>query len=223
MIRRRKNRKQVRVVVGLSICLLVIMTVGYAAFSTKLTLTAKGNIKSLISVDRLKSNVVIAGDGLYVDTYEEGRYIYRGSSPNNYVKLNDELWRIVAIEKDNALKVVKSESIGKIPYDEATTLTSGPRYNDENTFCQHFYQDQYYGCSIWAAVNGALTSGSFSGTITQDATLKTYLNTTYYNSLSELAKSYIADYDHRVGIIGVSDMSLLVEREKKCCGMVKYQ
>ncbi len=44
MRRRRKNRKQVRMVVGLFICLLLMMSVGYAAFSTNLTLNAKGNI-----------------------------------------------------------------------------------------------------------------------------------------------------------------------------------
>ena len=44
MRRRQKNRKQVRMVVGLSICLLLMMSVGYAAFSTNLTLNAKGNI-----------------------------------------------------------------------------------------------------------------------------------------------------------------------------------
>ena len=69
-MRRRRNRKQVRVVIGLSICLLLIMTVGYAAFSTNLTLTAKGNIHNLTTIDNLKSKVVTEGDGLYIDTYE---------------------------------------------------------------------------------------------------------------------------------------------------------
>ena len=40
--------------------------------------------------------VVTSGDGLYEDQYETGRYIYRGSEPNNYIQFNNELWRIVA-------------------------------------------------------------------------------------------------------------------------------
>ncbi len=40
--------------------------------------------------------LVSSGDGLYEDQYENGRYIYRGQSPNNYVEFNNELWRIIA-------------------------------------------------------------------------------------------------------------------------------
>ena len=43
-MRRRKHQKTIRIIVCISICLLLIMTVGYAAFSTNLTLTAKANI-----------------------------------------------------------------------------------------------------------------------------------------------------------------------------------
>ncbi|MFQ8642972.1 MAG: leucine-rich repeat domain-containing protein [Oscillospiraceae bacterium] len=44
MRKRRKNGRQVRIVISVSLCLLLVMTVGYAAFSTNLALTAKGNI-----------------------------------------------------------------------------------------------------------------------------------------------------------------------------------
>ena len=109
MRRRRKNRKQVRVVIGLSICLLLIMTVGYAAISTNLTLTAKGNIHNLTTVDKLKNNVVTEGDGLYVDTYEDGRYVYKGGDPDNYLKFGGNLYRIISLEKDGTLKIVKKD------------------------------------------------------------------------------------------------------------------
>lgn len=39
-------------------------------------------------------------DGLYVDKYEEEiRYVFRGSNPKNYISFNDELWRIISVEK----------------------------------------------------------------------------------------------------------------------------
>ena len=47
--------------------------------------------------------VVTSGDGLYEDQYETGRYIYRGSEPNNYIQFNNELWRIVAKETDGTM------------------------------------------------------------------------------------------------------------------------
>ncbi len=47
MRRRRENKRKIKLVIGLSICLLLIMTVGYAAFQTNLNITAKGNIKNI--------------------------------------------------------------------------------------------------------------------------------------------------------------------------------
>ena len=57
-MRRRKNQKQIRIVVGLVICLLLIMTVGYAAFSTNLTITAKANIKDVYHVVNFKTQLL---------------------------------------------------------------------------------------------------------------------------------------------------------------------
>ena len=59
--------------------------------------------------------VVDSGDGLYNDDYED-RYIFKGSNPNNYVTFNNEEagWRIISIEGDGALKIIKNESVGNI-------------------------------------------------------------------------------------------------------------
>ena len=43
--KRKKQKRQIKIFIGLTICFLLIMTVGYAAFQTTLTLNAKGNIK----------------------------------------------------------------------------------------------------------------------------------------------------------------------------------
>ena len=37
----------------------------------------------------ITDNVVTSGDGLYEDEYEEGRYVYKGSNPNNYIALGE--------------------------------------------------------------------------------------------------------------------------------------
>ncbi len=39
--------------------------------------------------DKLIGTAVITGDGLYADAYEEGRYVYKGANPNNYITFND--------------------------------------------------------------------------------------------------------------------------------------
>ena len=56
--------------------------------------------------------------GLYKDIYEENRCVYRGSNPNNYIEFNDELWRIIAVEADNTLKIIHDKRIGKMAFDE---------------------------------------------------------------------------------------------------------
>ena len=54
-------------------------------------------------------SVADSGDGLYSDDTRAGRYVYRGSNPDNYIEFNDELWRIVAKEADGTYKIVRNE------------------------------------------------------------------------------------------------------------------
>ena len=65
-------------------------------------------VNNTISTNELKRLAVTTGDGLYVDSTETGRYIYRGANPNNYITFNDEEWRIVSVETDGTLKIVKA-------------------------------------------------------------------------------------------------------------------
>ena len=95
------------------------MVVGYAAFNTQLSLKAKGNIKSKKASDMLKENVVDEGDGLYKDIYEDGRYFYKGTNPNNYITFNNETWRILSVETDGSLKIIRKQSIGVRVWDES--------------------------------------------------------------------------------------------------------
>ncbi len=66
--------------------------------------SAGGNIEPVPGVDQTiggqEVEIVSSGDGLYEDSYESGRLIYRGQNPNNYIEFNGELWRIIAKETD---------------------------------------------------------------------------------------------------------------------------
>ncbi len=51
---------------------------------------------------------------------KENGYRFEGSSPNNYVLLNNELWRIIGIfelEQKNLIKLIKANSIGEFKWD----------------------------------------------------------------------------------------------------------
>ena len=75
-----------------------------------------------------KVELVESGDGLYEDTYESGRYVYKGANPNNYIEFdNGEIWRIVAKEADGTYKILKNELLPKQAFD-----TTGGIYGNNN-------------------------------------------------------------------------------------------
>ena len=107
-------------------------------------------------------DIVTSGDGLYKDEYEDGKYTYKGANPNNYVTFNNEKagWRIVSIENDGTIKIMRVNSIGNQYWDTS-------------------------GSNNWA----------------RPASLNTYLNGTYYNTLSSTAKSQIVAKDFSIGAV----------------------
>ena len=56
-------------------------------------------------------------DGLYADEYESGKYIYKGANPNNYITFNNETWRILSIEGDGRIKIVRDELLSNRAFD----------------------------------------------------------------------------------------------------------
>ena len=95
-----------------------------------------------------------------------GNIRYYGADPNNYVKFNNELWRIIGVFKDiddgtgkkeTRLKIARNESIGNYAWDS----------NDMNE---------------WST-----------------ATLNTYLNGTYLNSLTSEAQAMVGNAKWNLG------------------------
>ena len=189
--RKKHNKNQRKILIISMVSLIFVMTVGYAAFSTNLNINAKGNIIKQTAAQKLRKICDTKdGDGLYIDVYEENRCVYRGSNPNNYIEFNDELWRIIAIEPDDTLKIIKIDSIGQMSFDEAN-------YRDtaSNSFCK----TPIYGCSIFSAIPGEIHMFDFSGIVTEDSSVKNYLNDTYYPTLNEAAKNVIINHSFNIG------------------------
>ncbi len=155
------------------------------------------------TADILKKNVVTSGDGLYVDSTIDGRYIYRGGKPNNYIKLDDDLYRIMSLEKDGTIKVIRQESIGDMAFDEGNARKS----TNSVDFCT---SDR--GCKSWGSntttldTNGNKVSqmpwevnGTLKNLPAKEATLNTYLNNDFYNNLSDDVKSLVVERTWNVG------------------------
>ena len=137
-------------------------------------------------------DIVSGGYGLYADEYESGRYIYRGQNPDNYITFNGETWRIVAKETDGTYKIIKNDVLANRPYDNQNRTES-------STYCT-----STSGCGVYAAVEGTFSSpsGSQSGTVTEDSSIKIYLNDDYYvNNINETAKGQMVSHSFNIGAV----------------------
>ena len=149
----------------------------------------------MVDVGGQPVEVVDSGDGLYEDSYEAGRLIYRGQNPDNYITFNGETWRIVAKETDGTYKIIRNDKLANRIYDEANHRSTA-----NNSYCQ---QPQY-GCGVYAAVSGTFSSpsGSQSGTVTEDSSIKIYLNDDYYvNNINETAKGQMTSHSFNIGAV----------------------
>ncbi len=83
--------------------------------------------------------IVESGDGLYEDTYESGRYVYKGANPNNYIEFdNGEIWRIVAKETDGTYKILKNDLLSNQAWD-STNSNNWTRPATLNTYLNGEY------------------------------------------------------------------------------------
>ena len=125
--------------------------------------------------------VVESGDGLYEDEYEEGRYVYRGANPNNYITFNNETWRIIAKEADGTYKILRNELLPDRSFDNY-----GARTTD---YCSQGDAPNY-GCNAWSStVNmvgspAEFTNRTYKGSVDKDSEMLTYLNGEYLSSIT---------------------------------------
>ena len=137
------------------------------------------------------------GDGLYADEYTNGRYVYRGANPNNYIKFNNELWRIIAFEPDGTVKILRSKVLPeKRAIDSIGARTTG--------YCS-LGSSLRIGCDAWAATSNLVgmpdkfVNGEYEGIVDKDSEMLTYLNGEYYNKLTAEAKEEMTNHDYNIG------------------------
>ena len=147
------------------------------------------------SIGGISVPTVESGDGLYADEYEPGRYIYRGQDPDNYITFNNETWRIISKEADGTYKIIRNDVLSSRAFDERNH-----RSTDNNSYCT----SPQYGCGVYAAVEGEFSSpsGSQKGTVTEDSSIKIYLNEDYYvNNINSTAKDQMTSHSFNIGAV----------------------
>ncbi|MCI5734013.1 MAG: hypothetical protein MR297_02390 [Tenericutes bacterium] len=110
-------------------------------------------------------------------------YRYRGASPKNYVTFNNETWRIIGVfptddgtgKIENRVKLIRDESIGDKYWNNCI---------DKNR--DFICDDTNKAMNDWTG-----------------ATLNTYLNGTYLNSLDSTSKSLISNAKYYLGGLGI--------------------
>ena len=124
-------------------------------------------------------------------------YRYIGANPNNYVKFNDELWRIIGVfdvddgtgKIEKRMKIIRNEKIGDYSWDNSTTESN---YGTNNWLVARLnyllnpgHESNSYGGSLyWNRKSGTCYVGSGNNTTSCDFTS---------TGLNDTAKSMIGD------------------------------
>ena len=153
------------------------------------------------------TDIVSSGDGLYEDEYEEGKYTYKGANPNNYVTFNNEEagWRIISINSDGTIKIMRDVSIGNMAWDSSTYLGNNNwnRPADLNTYLNGEYYNSLTSTAQSQIVDGTYNAGGI-----------TYDNNDMQNQINE-EKSIISKV--KIALPTVSEY-LRANSNKNQCG-----
>jgi len=132
------------------------------------TLTETGS--GLYAVGHQDDNISYTSSITAVQNLRETEYRYAGKNPNNYIKFNNELWRIIGLvntPEGQRLKLMRSESIGKYSWDSSPSninigqgvnewsqskiknmLNNGPYYNRTTGTCYAGTNNQTVSCDF---------------------------------------------------------------------------
>ena len=150
--------------------------------------------KASSSLECVPENVVTSGSGMYFDEEEDGKCIFKGANPNNYIKFNEELWRIISLESDGTIKIIRSETESTNAFDNA-----GARDQNSNGAGGTYCALSPNGCNAWASSQNFINS-NLSGNVLKDASVNTYLNNDYLNKI-KTNKTNIISHSWNVGAI----------------------
>ena len=145
------------------------------------------------------------GEGLKIDNTSDQNIRYYGSNPNNYVRFNNELWRIIGVFGNN-VKLVRSESLGQLSWDSSeSSINEGWGVNEwSQSALKNYLNTMYYG---------GTSVTCYGGRNNQTTTCPT-------NTLDNNAKILIDNYTWNTGAIELGKASDTVEFYKAERGSV---
>ena len=122
-------------------------------------------------------------NGLKKDNTEDENIRYYGSNPNNYVRFNNELWRIIGVFGNN-VKLVRSEKLGNLSWDSSeSSVNSGWGVNEwSQSDLKNYLNTMYYGGTSVTCYNGENNQTTTCPTNTIDETSKSLIDYHTWNT-----------------------------------------
>ena len=145
-------------------------------------------------IDLYSSEETRTSNGLKKDNTPDQNIRYYGSDPNNYVRFNNELWRIIGIFGNN-VKLVRSEKLGDLSWDSSESSVNGgvginqwgeSKDADGNEYAgadlQVYLNKMYYGGTSVTCYGGTKNSTTTCPTNTLDNTAKALIDNHTWNT-----------------------------------------
>ena len=158
----------------------------------------------ITAVEYIKQQYEYDGDGLKIDNTPDENIRYYGSDPNNYVRFNNELWRIIGVFGNN-VKLVRSESLGNLSWDSSElSVNYGWGVNE---WGESTYEDEttYEGSDLMQYLNKMYYGGT---EVTCYGRNNNSTTTCPTNRLDETSKSLIDNHTWKTGAIAITDATI---------------
>ena len=168
--------------------------------SLKLPANAVQYIEYLYSNEETRTS-----NGLKKDNTPDQNIRYYGSDPNNYVRFNNELWRIIGVFGNN-VKLVRSEKLGNLSWDSSeSSVNSGWGINQ---WGESTYEDgtSYPGSDLMQYLNKMYYGGT---EVTCYGRNNNSTTTCPTNKLDDASKTLIDNHIWNTGAIGVTDTTIV--------------
>ena len=171
-----------------------------------ITLTNNKDNSGLYTITHPKDTTLQIGNDKDITEYR-----YRGKDPKNYVKFNNETWRIIGVfptddgtgNIENRIKLVRNDSIGEYKFDDGTTAYNYSKQDnlmllqDNNKLkAKYLEESKKYDVMLTAPDSGCT---SCSNEWEKPTSLNRYLNGAYYNSLLSEYKNMIESVKYYLG------------------------
>ena len=123
------------------------------------------------------------GEGLKIDNTEDENIRYYGSNPNNYVKFNNELWRIIGVFGDN-VKLIRKDSLGDLSWDSSESSVNGGWGVNEwsQADLKNYLNTMYYGGTTVTCYGRYNNGTKTCPTNTLDETSKSLIDNHIWNT-----------------------------------------